>query len=80
MADVEKYGISPAITVIAFIEHFVSDMLHQCVLMWNDYSVMSLCKRLQMDYLIGKKRREMQRCMDSEPFNYRDLRYPSIRN
>lgn len=66
MADEEKYGTSPAITVITFIEHFVSDILHQRVLMWNDYSSMSLLKSLRMDYTMGKGPREMHRCVDSE--------------
>lgn len=67
MADKEKSGTSPPITVIVFEEHLVSDIHHQCVLMWNDYSSMSLFKSLQMDYVIGLERqREMQRCVASE--------------
>lgn len=70
MADVEKSRILSAITVIAFKEHFVSDVLHQCVLMWNDYSAMSLFKSRQMDYVIGLEQREMHWCVDSEQSIY----------
>lgn len=66
MAVEEKYGISPAITALAFIVHFVSYVKHQSVFTWNDYSSMSLFKSLQMDIMIGMEQREMHRCMDSE--------------